>query len=279
MRMTKEQLQFYEDEGFLLLENQFSPVEIAVMKAELPRLFDEDSPSRVVEKEGGTTRSVYGSHLVNNIFGRLTRHPRLIEPVKQIIPDEVYVYQFKINAKAAFRGDLWAWHQDYIFWRDEDGMPAPQVTSVAIFLDDVTEFNGPLFLIPGSHREGVIEVAAHDQLRAGTNGLGTYNNSPEWISNLTADLKYSLDTDKVAGLVQRYGIVAPKGKAGCALFFHGNLVHASTINISPFSRAVVIITYNSVQNVPRPVDKPRPEFLVSREASPVSPLGDDALLH
>jgi ectoine hydroxylase len=38
----------------------------------------------------------------------------------------VYIYQFKINVKAAFGGDVWQWHQDYIFWRNEDGMPGTE---------------------------------------------------------------------------------------------------------------------------------------------------------
>ena len=275
MRLTQEQLRSYEEEGFVLIPDLFAQTEVDLLKAELPRIFSDDSPRRVVEKEGYATRSVYGSHLVNDLCDRLTRHPKLLEPAKQILDDDVYVYQFKINAKVAFQGDVWEWHQDYIFWREEDGMPTPRATSVAIFLDEVTEFNGPLFLIPGSHREGVIEVEAYD---GRSDGNGAYKNSPEWISNLTADLKYSIDTDKVSDLVERYGIAAPKGKAGYAIFFHGNVVHASTINISPFSRTVVIITYNSVTNIPLSVAQPRPDFLASRDYSPIKPLINNDLM-
>lgn len=276
MSIADEQLKKYEEDGLVLLPCFLSAIEVRALKREIPRLFNEDSPRRVVERNGRMVRSVYGSHLTNDVFSRLTRHPRLVAAARRIIGGDVYVYQLKINAKAAFGGDIWEWHQDYIFWRDEDGMPSPRVTSVTIFLDEVTEFNGPLFLIPGSHAEGVVEVAARNTVFAEKSAENSvYRRSPKWISNLTADLKYSLDAEQVAGLIERHGIVSPKGAAGSALFFHGNTVHASTQNISPYSRLVVIITYNSTENVPPDVENPRPEFLRSRNSAAIVPLSDD----
>ena len=65
------------------------------------------------------------------------------------------MHQFKINGKMAFEGDVWQWHQDYGTWFNDDLMPTSRAMNVAIFLDDVTEFNGPLLFIPGSHKKGV----------------------------------------------------------------------------------------------------------------------------
>jgi ectoine hydroxylase-related dioxygenase (phytanoyl-CoA dioxygenase family) len=266
MRLTQDQLRSYDEQGFLLLPDLISPAEVDLLRAEVPKFYSDKSLRRVVEKEGYATRSVYGCHLVNDYYNHFASHPKLLEPAKQLVDDDVYIYQFKINAKVAFQGDVWKWHQDYIFWRNEDGLPAPRVTNVAIFLDEVTEFNGPLFLIPGSHREGVIEVPPLD-IRPSN---GVYKDAPKWITTLTADLKYSIDSPKVAELVERYGITAPKGKAGYAIFFHSNLVHASTINISPFSRTMLLITYNSVTNIPSGVDEPRPDFIAGRNYSPLT---------
>lgn len=265
MLLTQDQLRSYDEQGFLLVPDLISPTEVDLLRAEAPKLYGDKSLRNVVEKDGYATRSVYGCHLVNDYYNRFAGHPSLLGPAKQLLDDEVYTYQFKINAKVAFQGDVWKWHQDYIFWRNEDGLPSPRVTNVAIFLDEVTEFNGPLFLIPGSHREGVIEVAPLNKRPD-----GVYKDAPEWITTLTADLKYSIDSPKVAELVERYGITAPKGKAGGALFFHSNMVHASTINISPFSRTMLLITYNSVSNTPTVVDDPRPDFIAGRNYSPVT---------
>ena len=277
MQMTKERCDAYEDEGITFLPNYFSHDEVDAMKAELPALFAEDTPRRVIEKEGGKVRSVYGSHTTNDVFRRLVHHPRLVEPAKQILGSEVYVYQFKINAKAAFGGDMWDWHQDYVFWRKEDGMQQARVLNVAIFLDDVTEFNGPMFFIPGSQKNGVIDVPARD-LNFG-NGGAAYKNSPAWISNLTASIKYSVDRDMVARMVDERGIVAPKGERGSVIFFHGNLIHASANNISPHDRGVIFVTYNSLENIPPEVATPRPEFLSSRDFERVVSFSDDTLLH
>ena len=276
MIITKKQLKSYRDDGFLFLPNLFSEAEVNVMKDQLPAIFSEDSERRVIEKEGNIVRSVYGSHVTNEAFHRLTRHPRLVEPAKQILGSEVYVYQFKINAKAALGGDMWAWHQDYVFWNKEDGMPSPRVVNVMVFLDAVNEFNGPMFLIPGSHEAGVIDVAARETFKE--NAPGVYFDSPAWISNLTADLKYSLGKEVVANLVSQYKIVAPKGPAGSVLFFHSNIVHGSPNNISPFDRVAVIITFNSTANIPAPVGRRRPDFLAGRDYQPVVSLSDDALL-
>src|SRR5215213_7010337 len=160
MPLSKEQVKIYEHEGFLLLSNYYTPAEIDVLKAELLTVFAEDTPKRVLEKERGMVRSVYGSHATNAVFNKLARHPRIVEPARQLLGSEVYVYQFKINAKSAFGGDVWEWHQDYIFWQKEDGLRSERLASVAIFLDDVNEFNGPMFLIPGSQAEGVIDRSA-----------------------------------------------------------------------------------------------------------------------
>ena len=144
--------------------------------------------------------------------------------------------------------------------------------SAAIFLDEVTEFNGPLLLIPGSHRAGVIDTSAKQTVLADHYADDDGSDRPSWISNLTADLKYSLGKDEISRLVQTNGIEAPKGPAGTVLLFDANIAHASTNNISPFDRVVTLITFNSVENIPVDVPNPRPEFLVSRDYAPVTPL-------
>lgn len=278
MLLSREQLESYGEKGYLLLLNCFSQSEVEAMRAELPALFAEDSPRRVIEKDNNVVRSVYGAHLTNEVFHRLTQQPRIVEPAMQILGSKVYVYQFKINAKAALRGDVWEWHQDYVFWRKEDGMPDARALNVTIFLDDVNEFNGPLLVIPGTQKEGVIDVPSREeQMGFDDVRTGVYETSPTWISNLTADLKYSMSKDVITRLVNQHGIESPKGSAGSVLLFHPNLVHGSSNNISPFDRVITFITFNSVENVPIGSGNARPEFLVNRDLSPVVPLAQDSL--
>jgi len=254
MELTSQQLHTYEEDGLLFFPNLFDDTEIAALSEATEKIAAIDHPSRVLEADGETVRALHGCHLMNEVMARLTRLPRMLRPAEQIVGDSAYVYQFKINCKAAFGGDVWKWHQDYIFWAKGDGMPRPDCVNIMVFLDKVTEFNGPLMCIPKSHHHGMVEVNA-------AQGEGN------WKDGFSADLKYSLDRKTVAGLVEKGGIVAPKGPAGSVLIFHPNLAHGSTPNLSPWDRSMMIVTYNSVNNVPVPTGELRPDFLVSRDAS------------
>ena len=76
-------------------------------------------------------------------------------------------------------------------------------------------------------------------------------------------------------LVADGGIVAPTGKPGGVLMFHGNLVHGSAPNITPYPRKIVYLTLNAVSNHIR---KPtRPEWIAHQDFTPIAPVADDAL--
>src|SRR4029077_7663490 len=78
-----------------------------------------------------------------------------VEPAVQLLGDDrLYVQQVKINTKAAFEGEIWQWHYDFAPHHREDGVPEPLALNLHVFLDDVSEFNGPLYFIPGSHKHG-----------------------------------------------------------------------------------------------------------------------------
>lgn len=62
------------------------------------------------------------------------------------------------------------------------------------------------------------------------------------------------------------------------MLFDANICHGSAPNMSPFDRAVAIVTYNSVDNLPVRVTQPRPEFLASRDYEPLQSLDEDAIL-
>ena len=221
----------------------------------------DHTESVALEVDGKTPRAFHGGFEQNVVLNNLTRLDILLGPVQQILRDDVYIYQFKVNLKAAFVGDLWPWHQDYSFWAKEDQMPAPRAVTVGIFLDDVTEFNGPIYFIPASHRSGCHDAA---QLQSDA------PNDDNWLRHVGASLSYRTDPRKVAHLAASYGMVAPKGRRGTILFFDCNVVHASPANISPIPRRIIFITYNSLHNVPG--NERRPAFLVNRNVSPLEPL-------
>jgi ectoine hydroxylase-related dioxygenase (phytanoyl-CoA dioxygenase family) len=269
MNLSESQRKNYEKNGFIFLDNYFSNQEINHLDRELERL-PKDAPGTILENDNKTVRALHGCHEYSQVLKSLVQHPRLVQPAQQILNERVYLYQFKVNMKAAFRGDVWPWHQDYTFWYKEDGLPRPEVLNVSIFLDEVNHFNGPLYLIPGSHKHGLIDVEARE-----SNGHGE---APDWQANFSANLKYCLSHNDVEQMAKKRGIVAPVGAKGSVLFFHGNIAHASVPNISPYNRRQIIITYSSVQNIPIPKKQRRPKFLVCRDYTPLQPEKDDSLL-
>ena len=128
--------------------------------------------------------------------------------------------------------------------------------NIAIFLDEVMPINGPLMLVPQSQHAGDLK-ASHD--------LAT-TSYPLW----------TLDEDTVTRLVKQGGIVAPTGKPGGMLMFHGNLVHGSSGNITPYPRKIVYLTLNAVSNYIR--TPTRPEYIAHRDFTPIQTVEDDALL-
>jgi ectoine hydroxylase len=261
MQLTQAQIEQFDRDGYLFFPSLFTPEEIQVLIDEVPHLYAQHRPENVREKGSDAVRTNFAAHMYSKPFAKLARHPRMVDPIRQIFGEEVYMHQFKINGKQAFDGDVWQWHQDYGTWLNDDQMPTERAMNVAIFLDDVNDFNGSLMFIPGSHKKGVVE-AKHDL---------TTTSYPLW----------TVDNDLIAQLVDRAGgrnggIVSPKGPAGSMILFHSCLVHASGSNLSPFNRVAVYLSLCAVSNHIRRFK--RPEYIAHRDFTPIALLPDDCLL-
>jgi len=255
MLLDSIQLQRFHDDGFVLLPELFSPAEIGLLLQQLPALFTENCRENFREKTSGVVRTSMGLHLRNEVFARLVRHPRLLEPARQLLGEAFYLQQVKVNAKEAFSGEVWQWHYDFATHHSEDGVPAPRALNLHVFLDDVNEFNGPLVFIRGSHRRGPVEAS-----------LDTETTSyPLWtVANAT-----------VAELVEQGGLAAAKGPPGSALIFGDSLVHGSAQNLSPWPRRIFSVIVNPISNAL--TREQRPDHQHHRDLRPVSPLADDCL--
>ena len=254
MKLTAAQLHQFDEQGFLFFPGCYSEEEIALLRAEAEDILKADR-KEIWREKSGAPRTAFASHTYSEVFRLLACHPRLVEPLRQYFGEEVYVHQFKLNAKAAFEGDVWQWHQDYGTWARDDGMPEPRAMNIAVFLDEVRPINGPLMIIPKSHKHGTL-AAGHDELTT---------SYPLW----------TLDKETVTRLAAEGGIVAPTGKPGSVLMFHGNLVHASPPNITPYPRKIVYLTLCAVSNHITKFN--RPEWIAHREFAPIVPVSDDAL--
>lgn len=261
MKLTPEQRAQFERDGYLFFPGHFSAEETKTLTDAVPALYSKREAFNVREKGSDAVRTNFAAHLISEPFARLARHPRMVGPVMDLFEEEVYMHQFKINGKMAFEGQVWQWHQDYGTWLNDDLMPTERAMNVAIFLDDVSEHNGPLMFIPGSHRKGVVD-AKHDL---------TTTSYPLW----------TVDNELIGQLVDRAGgrqggIVSPKGPAGSMILFHSCLVHASGSNLSPFNRVAVYLSLCAVSNHIR--RHKRPEYIAHRNFTPIEMLPDDCLL-
>ncbi len=255
MKLDARQLKEFDDQGYLFLPSCFSDEEVAALRSEAETIYKTDR-QEVWRESTGAPRTAFAAHTYNEAFRLLSCHPRLVEPLRQLFGEDVYMHQFKINAKAAFEGAVWQWHQDYGTWARDDGMPEPRAMNIAVFLDEVMPINGPLMLIPRSQNQGNLD-ASHD-------------------TSTTSYPLWTLDEAEVTKLVEEGGIVAPTGKPGGVLMFHGNLVHGSPPNMTPYPRKIVYLTLNAVSNHIR---KPtRPEWIAHTDFTPIEPVADDALL-
>jgi ectoine hydroxylase len=256
MHLSPERLEEFQENGFLVIPDLFSATEVAALRSAMDRVFSEENPANIREKKSGVVRTAMGLHLRDETFARLVRHPRLVRPAQQIAGPNLYVQQVKINVKAAFDGELWQWHQDFSTHHEDDGNPEPLALNLHVFLDDVTEFNGPLYFFKGSHKFGSV-ATRHDTVST---------SYPLWV----------VEEEKVREISETCPLVSATGKAGTALIFGDCLVHGSPANISPTNRSIFSLILNPAHNAYTKTI--REDFRHHRDVTPVQPLPDDCLL-
>ena len=84
MRLSDEQVQQFDTEGWVFLPELFDPAEIALLNREAHRIFAMDREEVFREKDGTTARTAFAAQNYNEAFRRLGRHPRLLDPVTQL---------------------------------------------------------------------------------------------------------------------------------------------------------------------------------------------------
>lgn len=248
----------YERDGFLWFDGFFSRDRIAPFFEELKEMAKDEELMRseqvIQDPSSGAIRSVFGMHRFSAYFDQLTRDPRILGMVRQLLGSEVYIHQSRINDKYGFQGSGFDWHSDFETWHAEDGMPRMRAVSASLMLTDNSEFNGPLMLIPGSHRHFVTCLGETPEAN--------------WQQSLKAQQVGVPDQQVLARLAEHGGIQAPKGPAGSLLLFECNTLHASNENMSPWPRSNLFFVYNSVDNTleePYAAPTRRPEYLAARE--------------
>ena len=254
--LSREQEDFYEQNGFLFIENVFSADEIAVLRqqAETLRKNGETEDDVIREPSSNAVRSVFRIHEKNQTYLDLMADDRLAAIAEHILNDEVYIHQSRVNFKPAFKGKEFYWHSDFETWHTEDGMPRMRALSMSITLSENTPYNGPLMLVPGSHKKFISCVGETPD--------------DNYKSSLKAQKIGTPDEQTLTEMIREHGLVAPTGPAGSVLIFDCNTLHGSGNNITPLPRSNAFFVYNSMKNrvvAPFAAHYPRPDFLAKRD--------------
>jgi len=260
--LDAQQLEQYESDGYLLIRNYIPKEMIHQLTNELERLSADKSIRNldcvITEPDSDEVRSFFNLPQMSGVFDKISRNHRLLDIVMQLLGGPVYLHQSRVNIKPAFRGKAFPWHSDFETWHVEDGFPRMRCLSCSIFLTENNAFNGPLFVIPGSHKYYI----------------SCAGKTPENHFRVSLKKQYygSPDEQALEQLLAGTRINGCFGEPGDMLIFDGNIMHGSPDNISNIPRSNLFLAYNSCENTPHNPFcgmKRRPGFLANPDCSPL----------
>ncbi|MGE3143691.1 MAG: ectoine hydroxylase [Hyphomonadaceae bacterium] len=256
--VSAAQHEAFERNGFIIVDDLFDTREIEALQEELETLRRNPAPlarETLIEESGArlSLRSIFSIHTQSALFKRLSADSRLVNIARYLLGDDVYIHQSRLNYKPGFNGKEFYWHSDFETWHVEDGMPRMRAVSMSLLLNENTHDNGPLMLIPGSHKHFIACVGETPE---------------DHYKQSLRKQEYGVpDRESLSRLVDAGGITAATGKAGTLVVFDCNTMHGSNGNITPASRANAFVVYNAVSNAleaPFSRGRPRPEFIAAR---------------
>jgi phytanoyl-CoA hydroxylase len=220
---AREKAGFFKENGYLVVEQALTPEEIANLNRDAARICRGEYgviPGLQPAVEGESDLDVLKRHLCIHfphkmsatMFGAIC-HPSIVEVLTAVIGPNVKCMQSMLFIKAAGKPGQ-AWHQDeyYIPTRDRS------LLGGWIALDDATTENGCLWVIPGSHKHGII-----------------------WPQHEHGDRRFDCGGEAMDFPYSDDDAVPVEVKAGSLVFFQGYLLHRSLPNYanSGFRRALV----------------------------------------
>lgn len=158
MELTSEQIRFYVDNGYLVVERALSPDWLRRVEDELARIVEGarglERSNEVLDLEDShrpdrpRVRRIREPHKVSPLFWELVRDPAILGPMRSLIGPDLRLKTTKLNMKSAEFGAPVEWHQDWAFYPHTND----DILAVGVMLDDVDEDNGALMVLPGTHK-------------------------------------------------------------------------------------------------------------------------------
>jgi phytanoyl-CoA hydroxylase len=256
MGLSSEQRAFYDEHGYLVLPGRFNKREVAQMASEANRLaqwqvaislaLGQPTPRLDVQRRDGQVvlRKIQPVNDVSPVFTKFARDERLVGPLRALLGCEPVLMEEKLNYKQVLPGnpdvvtgtdedESFPFHTDIAyFWLD--GYPRETLSS-AISIDETTLDNGPIMVVPGSHKR-------------------------EWPLR---DGWPPLVAEGAVGDDDAIPLLAPPGSV---FVFHSGLVHSSSANRTPHPRRVMIFSHHPETHVVEPDKRNRPLRLAGQAA-------------
>jgi len=217
--LTDEQKRFYAENGYLMVENAVTPEQLARLRAITDRLIDA---SRAVAESDAVYDLDRGHgpdsprltriklpHKQDPYFWEILRNSAVTEVLNDLLGPDTTIITSKLNTKAPGGGAAVEWHQDWAFYPHTND----DLLAFGLMLEDVDAANGPLMVIPGTHRGPVLSHEA--------NGVFAGAIDPE------------------DPLFQKDKAVTLTGKAGSMTVHHCRTLHGSAPNVSDRARLIL----------------------------------------
>ena len=220
--LSDEQMNQYQEDGYVIARSVINDEllgrvrnVVAEMLSEAEKVSDHDEkfdlePSHSLSSP--KVRRIKTPHKWHSIFWELIQTKNMVNCLTCLLGADVRLHGSKLNLKSAHDGSAVEWHQDWAFYPHSND----HVLAVGLMLDDMTMDNGPLMLVPGSHR--VEKVWDHHQ-------------DGHFCGAISPSLNQDLDFDSAVPCI---------GKAGDCSFHHVRLVHGSAQNVSKDSRRLML---------------------------------------
>jgi ectoine hydroxylase-related dioxygenase (phytanoyl-CoA dioxygenase family) len=224
--LTSEQIQFYQDNGYLLVKGMFTKEEAAAFRQEGHDLIDRIYQTETVDATWGGARQItavqtkllhcHDVQFYSAMYSKLIVDDRLTGAAADIIGSpNVQLHHTKMFIKPPEKGSPFPMHQDYPFFpHDHHSMIA-----AIIHFDNAPVEKGCVLVVPGSHKLGPLPTAADG-------------------NHLPLD-KYPLES-----------AVACPAEAGDVLFFSYLTIHGSNVNVSNEERTTLLVQMRDPQDPP-----------------------------
>lgn len=217
--LSREEKDFYAENGYLLIENAVTTEQLDRLRAITAGLIDASrqvsASNDVYDLDSGhgpdsprLTR-IKIPHKQDPYFWEVLRASAMTEVLTDLLGPDTQILTSKLNTKAPGGGAAVEWHQDWAFYPHTND----DLLAFGLMLEDVTEDNGPLMVVPGTHRGPVLD---------------------HHVGGVFAG---AIDPDDP--LFDRDRIVTLTGKAGSMTVHHVRLLHGSAPNISDRPRFIL----------------------------------------